>query len=421
MSVVRRFLEKMIKAGALDVVPSHGRPFTVGSCTAGPGGPPGCAIRFKDRGAEIALALDPEMALGELYVEGRLEMARGDIYDLIALATSNLRAQGNMRRIDFWQAVRQSAARLRRGVRPRRARANAAHHYDLDGRLYHLFLDRDQQYSCAYFESPSVDLEAAQVAKKRHIAAKLAIEPGQRMLDIGCGWGGLALYLAERCGADVLGVTLSAEQLEVARKKAEAAGLATKVRFDLLDYRQVQGRFDRIVSVGMFEHVGPKRYDAFFGRVADLLADSGVALIHTIAHFGEPAPTNPWVSKYIFPDGHIPALMEITPSLARAGLVIADMEVLREHYALTISHWRARFAARREQARKIYGERFCRMWEFYLASSECAFRYQGCCVVQLQLVKRFDALPITRGYMSGAESELRRQERGRRDYSEAAE
>ncbi len=417
MSVVlRRFLEKMIKAGTLEVEPSHGRPYAVGS-----GGKPACAIRFADPGAEIALALDPEMALGELYADGRLEMTRGVIYDLMALAASNLRVVGNMRRIAFWQELRRAAARLGPGVRMRRAKANAAHHYDLDGRLYKIFLDRDQQYSCAYFELPTMDLEAAQTAKKRHIAAKLAIEPGHRALDIGCGWGGLALYLAELCGAEVLGVTLSSEQLGVARKKAEEAGLAAKVRFDLQDYRQVRGRFDRIVSVGMFEHVGPKHYDAFFAQVADLLADGGVALIHTIAHLGEPAPTNRWVTKYIFPDGHIPALAEITPPLARSGLVVADIEVLREHYALTIERWRARFAARREEARKIYGERFCRMWEFYLAASECAFRFQGCCVLQLQLVKKLDALPITRGYMSEAEAALRRRERAQQGLSEAAE
>ncbi len=413
--LLRQFLNSLIKNGSLEVFPSGARPFTVGG-----GGEPSCAIQFTDRGAEAALALDPEMAVGELYMDGRLKMVRGEIYDLLALAASNF-AGARISRIDAWQRLRQAAAQLRRGANPGRARANVAHHYDLDGRLYQIFLDRDQQYSCAYFESPGLDLDAAQTAKKRHIAAKLAIEPGQKILDIGCGWGGLALYLARLCGAEVCGITLSTEQLEAARKKAESAGLGAKVHFDLRDYRHVQGQFDRIVSVGMFEHVGPKHYDAFFTRVAELLAEDGVALVHTIGHFAGPAPTNPWVRKYIFPDGHLPALAEIAPAIARAGMMVADIETLRQHYALTLEQWRARFAAGREEASKIYGERFCRMWEFYLASAECGFRFQGCCVLQILLIKRLDALPITRDYVLQREAALRARENLQEGFSDAAE
>ena len=417
MSVLlQRFLEKLIRTGALEVEPAQGPPFA-----AGDGSSPSCAIAFADRRAEIALALDPEKELGELYMDGRLRMVRGEIYDLLALATKNIGVGAPTRRLAAWQKLRRVANRLRPGVRPRKAQANAAHHYDLDARLYKLFLDSDLQYSCAYFEFQSQDLEAAQQAKKRHIAAKLAIGPGQKILDIGCGWGGMALYLAALCDAEVLGVTLAKEQCEVAQKRAARAGLGSKIRFGLEDYRQVQGRFDRIVSVGMFEHVGPKNFDAYFARVADMLEDDGVALIHTIGHFGEPGPTNAWVTKYIFPDGYLPGLMEIVPSLAKAGLLVADLEILRDHYALTLEHWRARFKARRDEAKAIYGERFCRMWEYYLAGAECGFRFQNCCVLQLQLVKRLDALPITRDYIKQREEELRQREGARSGLSTAAE
>ncbi len=415
-SVLRPFLRKLIYKGALKVAPAAGAPFVVGDGTA-----PACAVKFADRRAEIALALDPEMALGELYMDGRLKITAGEIYDLLAVVTSNLDGGTPTARLAAWQKLRWAVLRLKRGIGARRARANAAHHYDIDSRLYRLFLDADLQYSCAYFDRRNMGLDAAQLAKKRHIAAKLAIAPGAKILDIGCGWGGLGLYLAQICDAEVSGVTLAQEQLNIARQRAEDAGLAERVRFDLKDYRQVEGPFDCIVSVGMFEHVGPKNYDAFFARVAELLTENGVALIHTIGHFGRPAPTNPWVTKYIFPGGYIPALAEITPALARAGLVVTDMEVLRDHYALTIAQWRARFKARREEAKALLGERFCRMWEFYLAASECAFRYQGCAIFQFQLTKNFNALPIVRDYMKQREDALRREEEKRGRLIAAAE
>jgi cyclopropane-fatty-acyl-phospholipid synthase len=414
-ALLQAFLHKLVKSGALEVEFSDGR-----RCVVGDGSPATCAMKIADRGAESALAFDPEMALGDLYMDGRIEMIRGEIFDLLALAAMNI-GGGAPRQIALWQNLRRFATKLRPGVRPGRSRANVAHHYDLDRRLYKLFLDRDLQYSCAYFDSPDLSLEAAQLAKKRHIAAKLAVVPGQRILDIGCGWGGLALYLAEICEAEVYGVTLSREQAKIACERAENAGLEDRICIQLEDYRRVQGRFDRIVSVGMFEHVGPKHYDAFFARVAELLSEHGVALIHTIGHFGRPAPTNPWVTKYIFPDGYLPCLSEIAPALARAGLIVADLETLRDHYALTLEHWRARFKQRREEARAIYGERFCRMWEFYLAASECGFRYQGSHVLQFQLVKKIDALPITRDYIRNREAELRMRESERQGLGAAAE
>ena len=413
--MLRFFLEKLIRKGALDVEPFRGRPYRVGE------GEPACVLRFLDARAALELALDPGLKLGELYMNGRIEVLRGDIYDLLALVTANLGGGAPTKRLALAQKLRQAALWLRAGIRPARARANVAHHYDLDGRLYRLFLDEDMQYSCAYFEGTQDSLDAAQTAKKRHIAAKLAISPGQKILDIGCGWGGLGLYLARHCDADVLGVTLSTEQLASARERARAAGFGARTRFELQDYRAIGGRFDRIVSVGMFEHVGPKNYDDYFGQIARLLADDGVALVHTIAHFAPPSPTNAWVTKYIFPDGYLPGLAEIMPSVARAGLVVADLEMLRDHYALTLAHWRARFLARRDEAKAIYDERFCRMWEFYLACSECGFRFQGCAVAQLQLVKRLDALPITRDYIARNEEVLRQRERAFPAFSSAAE
>jgi cyclopropane-fatty-acyl-phospholipid synthase len=400
--LLQYFLRRLIRKGSLEVRTSTGPAFVVGD-----GRPPFCGIRFADKAAEWELIRDPEMGLGELYADGRFELTLGDLYNLLALGARNIVAPGGPGLLTAQRTLQSLWQRVGPGVAPGRARANASHHYDLDAEFYRLFLDDDLQYSCAYFETPSASLEAAQLAKKRHIAAKLALTPGQKVLDIGCGWGGLALYLAQNCGAEVLGVTLAREQLQLARQRAQSAGLADAVHFALKDYREVEGCFDRVVSIGMFEHVGPKNYDAFFARVAGLLAEDGVALVHTIGHLGAPAPTSSWLRKYIFPGGYIPSLMEIAPSLARAGLAVADLEVLREHYALTIEHWRARFKANRDAARAIFGERFCRIWEFYLAASECAFRYEGCVVLQFQLVRKFEALPITRDYLFRREAELR--------------
>ncbi|MFY9687234.1 MAG: cyclopropane-fatty-acyl-phospholipid synthase family protein, partial [Pseudolabrys sp.] len=353
------------------------------------------------------LVFRPELALGELYMDGRLVVTQGSIYDLIVLLACNIWSDSAPGIARAYSKVRMALRPLHQRNTARRAKRNVAHHYDLDGRLYQLFLDPDMQYSCAYFEHPGQRLEEAQLAKKRHIAAKLLIEPGQRVLDIGSGWGGLALYLAARCGAQVTGITLSEAQLEYARRRAKNYGLTALVNFLGQDYRVIAGSFDRIVSVGMFEHVGISYYDAFFARATELLAKDGVMLLHTIGRADGPSSTNPWIGKYIFPGGHTPALSEVLPAIERTGLIVTDVEILRLHYAETLKAWRERFFVRRDEAKALYNERFCRMWEFYLAMVECGFRHGGLTVFQIQLAKRLDAVPFTRDYIGAREQQLR--------------
>ena len=369
------------------------------------------AIRFVDRSGPFELVRNPELALGELYMDGRLVMASGTILDFLRIVMSNaVRRAPPLPMRAIW-AARRAAGKLWRNERAR-SRSNVAHHYDLDGRLYDLFLDRDRQYSCAYFERPDMSLDEAQLAKRRHIAAKLLIEPGHKTLDIGSGWGGMALYLARHCRADVTGITLSTEQLALAEGRAASEGLSPRVRFRLEDYRDTQGPFDRVVSVGMFEHVGAAHYDAFFDKLAELLTEDGVALLHTIGRPDGPGATNAWISKYIFPGGYIPSLSEIAASVEKAGLFIADVEILRMHYAETLKAWRERFMARRDEAKALYDERFCRMWEFYLSISELSFRIEGECVFQIQLARRHDVVPITRDYIAARETALRALDAG---------
>jgi cyclopropane-fatty-acyl-phospholipid synthase len=287
-----------------------------------------------------------------------------------------------------------------------RARRNVAHHYDLSGELYRLFLDADRQYSCAYFTTPELSIDEAQRAKKRHLAAKLLLAPGQRILDIGSGWGGLALYLAEAGGGEVTGLTLSEEQQRESTLRAAATGLADRVSFRLEDYRHATGSFDRIVSVGMFEHVGINHYDAFFGKLRQLLKPDGVALLHSIGRMSGPWYTNSFIRKHIFPGGSIPALSEVIPAIERAGLWVTDVEILRLHYAETLLAWRQRFMAAQDRVRALYDDRFCRMWEFYLAACEVFFRRQDGMVFQLQLARARDAVPLTRDYITDAERSL---------------
>jgi cyclopropane-fatty-acyl-phospholipid synthase len=280
------------------------------------------------------------------------------------------------------------------------AQKNAAHHYDLSDTLYDLFLDLDRQYSCAYYPTPDISLEDAQANKKRHLAAKLLLEPGQKVLDIGCGWGGLAIYLAREADVSVTGLTLSIEQLKVAERRAAAAGVADRVKFVLRDYREERGVYDRIVSVGMFEHVGVPHYKAFFRTLKGLLAEDGVALLHSIGRMDGPATTNPWIRKYIFPGGYAPSLSEVVPVVEKVGMWMTDVEILRLHYAETLKEWGARFQRNRDRIKALYDERFCRMWEFYLAGSEAAFRWGGHLNFQMQLAKRVDAVPLTRDYIT---------------------
>ncbi|WP_230374353.1 SAM-dependent methyltransferase [Pontivivens ytuae] len=345
-------------------------------------------------------------------MDGGVEMTSGTIFDLLRVVLRDAGRIGDLH-------PRLKALLRMRGVLYRfadrngllRARANVAHHYDLSSDLYELFLDRDRQYSCAYFPTPDIGLETAQQLKKRHIAAKLCLDrPDLEVLDIGCGWGGMGRYLAEIGGAQVTGVTLSEEQHAYATAVSADRGLAGRTDYRLQDYRKLNMSFDRIVSVGMFEHVGAAGYTTFFGKVAEMLRPDGVMLLHTIGQTGSPTATNPFIRKYIFPGGYIPSMSEMLPHIERAGLVVTDVEILRLHYAETLKAWRERFAAHRAEAEQLYDERFCRMWEFYLAASEASFRWREQVVFQLQLAHRQDAVPVTRDYIAAAETVLAERE-----------
>ncbi|MCL4768017.1 MAG: cyclopropane-fatty-acyl-phospholipid synthase family protein [Hyphomicrobiaceae bacterium] len=393
---------RTIVTGSLSVSDSQGRQHHFGD-----GSGTRIAIRLADRATERAIAFDPQLALGEAYMQGRLEVENGGIYDFLELVVRS----AAQRPPPHWMGWLDGMRRWRRGLQQFnpvfRARRNAAFHYDIDGAIYELFLDADRQYSCAYFQ-PGAELAEAQQAKKAHIAAKLALGPGHKVLDVGSGWGGLALWLAASTGCRVKGVTLSSEQLAVAQERARKQGLQSMVEFELEDYRRVAGTFDRIVSVGMFEHVGVNHYATFFRRISRLLNPDGVALLHSIGRSDGPGFTNPFIAKYIFPGGYFPALSEVLPAIERSGLIVSDVEILRLHYAETLRAWRERFVARRAAAVQRKGEAFCRMWEFYLAGSEAAFRHQGLVVFQIQLAKRIDTLPITRDYMTETERRLQR-------------
>jgi cyclopropane-fatty-acyl-phospholipid synthase len=407
--LLRLALEKLIHAGNLRITTAGGTTFTLGDGSGRP-----VAIRFATRAVELAILTDPELNFGEAYMDGGVVIEEGTIADVLAIVLRQRRDGRPPGWARLQWLVRYLYRRLTQFNPPVRARRNVAHHYDLDGQLYALFLDADRQYSCAYFETADQSLDDAQLAKKRHLAAKLLIAPDQHVLDIGCGWGGLSLYLAELCGARVTGVTLSEQQHALARVRAGEKGLSDKVEFRLQDYRDVPEKFDRIVSVGMFEHVGVGFYDAFFRRCHGLLDDSGVMLLHSIGRSEGPNVTNPWITKYIFPGGYIPALSEVLPAIERAGLLVTDIEILRLHYAETLKAWRQRFLAQREQVERLYDGRFVRMWEFYLAASEMAFREQAMMVFQMQLTKRQGVVPMTRDYIAREEARLRGLERGSR-------
>jgi cyclopropane-fatty-acyl-phospholipid synthase len=403
-SLLDVLLRRIVRHGDLTLIDAGGLPHRYGDGSGLP-----VVVRIADARLEKQLVLDPQLAMGESYMDGRLKMEQGRIYDLLEVILSNAQAHPAPRWTEVLDVFRYLLRRLWQFNPTERARRNVAHHYDIDGAIYDLFLDRDRQYSCGYF-TPGADLEEAQAAKKRHLAAKLAIQPGQRVLDIGSGWGGLGLYLAKAANCDVTGVTLSTEQLKISNERAAREGLARSVRFEFKDYRKVEGPFDRIVSVGMFEHVGINHYVTYFKKVRDLLTADGAGLIHTIGRLEPPATTNPFIGKYIFPGGYIPALSEVAAAIERSGLLISDLEVLRLHYADTLRAWRERFLANWGEASSILDETFCRMWEFYLAGSETAFRYQNLVVFQVQVTKRIGALPLTRDYMFSEERRLLAQE-----------
>ena len=395
--MLRAYLQRMIKVGHLTVRLPGGQTITLGD-----GSGPDVAVRFNARAAR-RIALNAKLALGEEYMDGGVVIERGGIWDLMELVGRNLALQPPPKRGPVKRFLRDVRRRAQQFNDRASSRRNVSHHYDLSYDLYRRFLDADMQYSCAYFARPDMTLEEAQAAKKAHLAAKLRLEPGMKVLDIGCGWGGLGLELAGRYGVQVHGVTLSQEQLAVAQRRARDMGLADRAKFTLTDFRDVKGPYDRIVSVGMFEHVGVPNYQAFFETVRDLLTPDGVAVIHSIGRRTPPTVTNPWTNKYIFPGGYIPAMSETLAAVEQTGLWVTDIEVLRLHYAETLKHWRLRFLADREAIAKMYDERFCRMWEFYLTGAELAFRYREQMVFQMQLTRKVDTLPITRDWIVDAE------------------
>lgn len=392
-------LKRLIRHGTLTVRYPDGTLRRYGS-----GSGPEAAMHIGTRRALRGMTFNPALAFGEAYMAGEIEPEGCSLFallDLFILNMMNGGAHPAERAMELFRLARRRLDQLNSAGRSRR---NVAHHYDLNGRLYSLFLDRDRQYSCAYFATGTETLEQAQAAKKRHIAAKLHLHrPGLDILDIGCGWGGMAISLARDWGARVTGITLSTEQLAVARQRAEEAGLSDRVRFELMDYRDWTQPVDRVVSVGMFEHVGIDHYRRFFRAVRDALKEDGVALVHAIGRSDGPGSTNPWLAKYIFPGGYSPALSEVLPRIEKAGLLVTDIEVLRLHYAETIAQWRARFAGNRDTIASLTDDRFCRMFEFYLAGAELSFRHMGHMVWQVQLTRRIDALPLTRDYMLEAE------------------
>jgi len=392
--ILDRLLRSLIRDGNLTVQMPGGARQSYGN-----GSGPAVTVTLHDPALPGRLVRGPDMALGEAYMDQTLTVENDDLAGFLALLLRNA-ADG---RAGWWRYPLERAQRLLRlaqQITPApRARANVAHHYDLSGGLYDLFLDPDRQYSCGYFKTPDDTLEQAQAQKKAHIAAKLRLAPGMRVLDIGCGWGGMALSLARDHGVRVLGITLSLEQHRIATARAAEAGLEGQVEFRLTDYRAVTGKFDRIVSVGMFEHVGVPQYRTYFRQVRDLLAPDGVALIHTIGRTTPPGITSPWITRYIFPGGYCPALSEVMPAVQSSGLWTTDIEVWRLHYAETLRHWRKRFEANIDRAAALYDDRFCRMWRYYLTASEMTFRHYGQCVFQIQLAHRQDAVPLTRDYL----------------------
>jgi cyclopropane-fatty-acyl-phospholipid synthase len=402
MYLLENLMKRFVKVGTLTILDVEGKPHVF----MGAAGPE-VTIRLRDRKLYRSLFLHPELKAGEAYMNGTLTIEKGTIRDFLTLSVMNSR---NLRKHPLQRLLNNGLKRMRKLHQrntTKTARAHVHHHYDLSNELYKLFLDKDMNYSCAYFIKPKDTIETAQQNKLRHIAAKLDLKPGQRVLDIGSGWGGLALYLAAAAEVEVLGVTLSTEQLALATQRAKERGLDKRVRFELMDYREVKGTFDRIVSVGMFEHVGVVHYDEFFSHVRDLLKPDGVALLHSIGRKGGPSATSSWIRKYIFPGGYSPALSEVFPAVERAGFWVTDVEILRLHYAKTLRAWEERFQSNRVQIAQLMDERFCRMWEFYLIASELTFSHGKHMVFQIQLTKDKDTLPITRDYMTVVEAKLK--------------
>src|SRR5436305_5032224 len=403
MSLIGPLIDIPLRQGSITLITPSSRE------TLGPGGGKHLTVRFTDNKVGFDIVKNPRLGLGEAYMDGRVIVEDGTILDLMELITGQNRWEDSaVTRNLFGKGKLGQIKRIFQRNKPKQAKRNVAHHYDLSDELYDSFLDADRQYSCAYFTDPRNSLEQAQEDKKAHIAAKLYLKPGQAVLDIGCGWGGMALYLHKVAGVDVLGITLSEEQLKVARRRAAEAGVSDHVKFELIDYRHLNGQFDRIVSVGMFEHVGLAHYEEFFAKCRELLKPDGVMLLHTIGKFGggNKAP-DPFTDKYIFPGYYLPSLSQMCVSTQKVRLIVSDVEILRLHYAHTLREWLRRFTQAREQMVKLYDERFFRMWEFYLSGGIVLFENGSGCNFQVQYVRDRNALPITRDYIAEAEARYR--------------
>ncbi len=401
MSLIGRFIDQLLPVGSITVIEPNGH-----KGTYGPGGGQQVTVRLHDRRVGLEIFRNPRLKFGELYMDGRVTIEDGTILDLLELVVGAKPWEQGKRKA-LGKGKSKWLKRFFRRNDPTQSKRNVAHHYDIGNELYALFLDKDWQYSCAYYTDPSNSLEQAQEDKKAHIAAKLYLKPGQRVLDIGCGWGGMALYLNRVADVDVLGITLSEEQLKIARQRAEDAGVSDRVKFELIDYRLLEGRFDRIVSVGMFEHVGAKHYDEFYAKCRELLTDDGVMLLHTIGKLGGAGQPDPFTDKWIFPGYHLPSAAQMCSSSEKSKMIVGDLETLRLHYAYTLREWLKRFTAAHDEVVKLYDERFFRMWEFYLAGGIVMFESGAACNYQIQYIRDRRAVPITRDYMGEAEARYR--------------
>jgi len=401
MSLIGRFIDQLLPVGSISVIEPNGH-----RGTYGPGGGKHVTVRLHDRRVGLEIFRNPRLKFGELYMDGRVTIEDGTILDLLELIVGAKPWEQGKRKA-LGKGKSKWLKRFFRRNDPSKSKRNVAHHYDIGNELYALFLDKDWQYSCAYYTDPANSLEQAQEDKKAHIAAKLYLKPGQRVLDIGCGWGGMALYLNRVADVEVLGITLSEEQLKIARQRAEDAGVSDRVKFQLIDYRLLEGRFDRIVSVGMFEHVGAKHYDEFYAKCRELLTDDGVMLLHTIGKLGGAGQPDPFTDKWIFPGYHIPSVAQMCSSSEKSKMIVGDLETLRLHYAYTLREWLKRFTAAHDEVVKLYDDRFFRMWEFYLAGGIVMFESGAACNYQVQYIRDRRAVPITRDYMVEAEARYR--------------
>jgi cyclopropane-fatty-acyl-phospholipid synthase len=406
MFPLSNMLRSFVRNGKLTVIDASGKEHVFGGTKPGPE----ATMRLTDPGLYRKLFFNPEMHAGEAYMDGRLSFENSTLRDFLTLFSVNRLSLGSYPLQKVLRKISRGLKRFQQANPVGKAQSNVAHHYDIGNDFYKLFLDRGMQYSCAYFTSDDDTLEDAQQNKLRLIASKLNLQPGQKILDIGSGWGDMALYLAKMADVDVTGVTLSKEQAALSNEKAKNLGLASRVRFQLLDYRKLDEKFDRIVSVGMFEHVGVAHYDEFFAKVNELLTDDGLMLLHSIGHMSPPGTASPWLRKYIFPGAYSPALSEVFPVVEQNSLWVTDLEFLRLHYAKTLAHWEARFQANRAKVAEMYDERFCRMWEFYLISAEMMFRTGSQLVFHMQLAKKRDAAPIVRDYVTDLQREYLKRE-----------